>query len=62
MIGLLEELKGALGSGTEPPAFLSSHPLTDDRIAHATARAEALGVPMQRHEQLDTLFAALKNN
>ncbi len=60
MIDLLEELKGAHGSTAEPPAFLSSHPLTDDRIANATARASTLGVPAQANTRLDDLFAALK--
>lgn len=59
MIDLLEELKGAHGYSTEPPAFLSSHPLTDDRIANATARARTLGVPAQANARLGDLFAAV---
>ena len=68
MIDLLEELKGAHvshadsvgGSSAEPPAFLSSHPLTDDRIANATARSNTLGVPSRTRPDLDTLFAAVR--
>ncbi|MBP6574454.1 MAG: M48 family metallopeptidase, partial [Flavobacteriales bacterium] len=60
MIDLLEELKGAHGSTAEPPAFLSSHPLSDDRIANATARASTLGVPAEANARIDSLFAALR--
>ncbi|MEO8068961.1 MAG: M48 family metallopeptidase [Flavobacteriales bacterium] len=60
MIDLLEELKGAHGADAEPPAFLSSHPLTDERIANATARSSALGVPSHTRPEFDTLFAAVR--
>ncbi|MFZ1689304.1 MAG: M48 family metallopeptidase [Flavobacteriales bacterium] len=60
MIDLLEELKGAHGSSAEPPAFLSSHPLTDDRIANAKARASTLGVPTQANTRLKDLFGAVR--
>lgn len=59
MIDLLNELKGAHGSDAEPPAFLSSHPLTVERIANATARSAALGQPTAPHAALEGLFAAL---
>ncbi|MEX0698050.1 MAG: M48 family metallopeptidase [Dongiaceae bacterium] len=41
-IGILERLAGACGTDCEPPAWLSTHPATAERIAHirATARFE----------------------
>ena len=42
MAGFFEKLqKNAKLYGTRPPEFLSTHPVTTDRIAEATARAES---------------------
>ena len=51
MAGFFEKLqKNAKLYGTRPPEFLSTHPVTTDRIAEATARADSYPAKPQRDE------------
>ncbi|HQV76493.1 MAG TPA: M48 family metallopeptidase [Flavobacteriales bacterium] len=58
LLRLLEEQAAELPDGL---SFLSSHPLTKDRIANATAKAKELGKPMEPNEALHESWNALKS-
>lgn len=62
MVDLLELLQREAMDVPEGLGFLSSHPLTQERIEDAQARATALGVPVHRNLELDTLFQRLVPN
>ena len=59
MVRLLKLLEQEAQDMPEELAFLSSHPLTKDRIANAEARAAALGTVATTDAQLDSLFHSL---
>ena len=60
MAGFFEKLqKNAKLYGTRPPEFLSTHPVTTDRIAEATARAESYPAAKQ-HDDSDFLLMRAK--
>lgn len=56
MVKLLELLQREAKDMPEQLAFLSSHPLTAERIAAARAKAKELGTPAATITALDTLF------
>jgi predicted Zn-dependent protease len=60
MVHLLRLLEQEAMDMPEELSFLSSHPLTKDRIANAEARARELGAPGTPNSGLDPLFSALK--
>jgi predicted Zn-dependent protease len=60
MVDLLELLEREAEDMPEGASFLSSHPLTKDRIATAEKRAAALGTPAVLSLELDSLFRVLK--
>ncbi len=60
MVKLLELLEREAEDMPEGASFLSSHPLTKDRIASAEKRATAFGTPSVPSSELDSLFRALK--
>lgn len=59
MVKLLELLEREAMDMPEALAFLSSHPLTKERIEAARERAEELGTPADLNEKLDLLFRRL---
>ena len=59
MVKLLELLQREAMDMPDQMAFLSSHPLTSERIAAARARAGELGVPAAPNTDLDALFRRL---
>jgi predicted Zn-dependent protease len=58
MVLLLKQLKGA--ETTTVPQFLSTHPLTDARIADVKGEIKQLTFSPQNTSQLDSLFTVLK--
>lgn len=58
MVGLMEVLEASHGDSFVPE-FLSSHPVTSDRIAFAEAYAEGLTQHFVSHPELDALFEKL---
>jgi predicted Zn-dependent protease len=59
MAGFFEKLqKNAKLYGTQPPEFLSTHPVTTDRIAEATSRAESYPAFKRTDEQQFQLMRA----
>jgi Zn-dependent protease with chaperone function len=60
MVRLLQVLEKEAQDMPEELSFLSSHPLTKDRIANAEAKAAALGRPAHADPQLDSLFNELR--
>lgn len=60
MVKLLELLEREAEDMPEGASFLSSHPLTKDRIATAEARAGAFASATAQPAELDSLFRALK--
>jgi predicted Zn-dependent protease len=60
MIALLGLLEREAHDMPEGLAFLSSHPLSKERIAEATAKAAELGAPAAQAPALDTLFQVVK--
>ncbi len=59
MAGFFEKLqKNAKLYGTQPPEFLSTHPVTTDRIAEATSRAESYPAVKQADERQFQLMRA----
>ena len=54
MTGVFETLQAAARYSQTPPEFLSTHPLTSDRIAEARERAERL--PYLQHESSESFF------
>lgn len=56
MVQLLELLQREAMDMPEQMAFLSSHPLTSERIDAARKKAEELGPPVRTNEQLEALF------
>ncbi|MBT8130979.1 MAG: M48 family metalloprotease [Gammaproteobacteria bacterium] len=59
MAGFFEKLqKNAKLYGTQPPEFLSTHPVTTDRIAEATSRAESYPVVNQADDHQFQLMRA----
>ena len=60
MAAFFEKLqKNAKLYGTRPPEFLSTHPVTTDRIAEATARAESYPA-VEQHDDSDFLLMRAK--
>ncbi|MCB0778687.1 MAG: M48 family metallopeptidase [Flavobacteriales bacterium] len=59
MVRLLELLEREAIDVPEVLAFLSSHPLTEDRITAARERAGSLGVPQRPNDRLGVLFEQL---
>lgn len=59
MVGLLELLEREAEDMPEALAFLSSHPLTQERIAAARTRARELGTPQAPNDRLEVLFRPL---
>jgi beta-barrel assembly-enhancing protease len=60
MVHLLNLLEREAQDMPEGVSFLSSHPLTKDRIAQAEARVAMLGTPAVRPQELDSLFSRLR--
>lgn len=60
MVALLELLEREAGDMPEGTSFLSSHPLTKDRITLARAKASAAGATRSASSELDSLFSVLK--
>lgn len=60
MVKLLELLEREAEDMPEGASFLSSHPLTKDRITTAEERAKAIGTSGVPSPALDSLFRALK--
>jgi predicted Zn-dependent protease len=59
MAGFFEKLqKNAKLYGTQPPEFLSTHPVTTDRIAEATSRAESYPAVKQADDRTFQLMRA----
>ena len=52
MAGVFEKLQDAARYASRPPEFLSTHPVTTNRIAEARGRAEQL--PYRQHESSET--------
>lgn len=59
MVKLLELLEREAIDMPEQLAFLSSHPLTEQRIDNAKAKAKELGLPAAPNTELDALFQRL---
>ena len=62
MVKLLELLEREAEDMPESASFLSSHPLTKERIATATDKAEAYGPVAVPSPALDSLFRALRRS
>jgi predicted Zn-dependent protease len=60
MVRLLQLLEREAMDMPEEISFLSSHPLTKERIANAERKARDLGKPAFEHAGLDSLFKGLK--
>jgi predicted Zn-dependent protease len=60
MVHLLNLLEREAQDMPEGVSFLSSHPLTKNRIAQAEARVAMLGTPAVRPQELDSLFSRLR--
>jgi predicted Zn-dependent protease len=60
MVKLLQLLEREAQDMPEGLSFLSSHPLTTERIAVAEEKAKALGHAPSRDAELERLFEALK--
>ena len=54
MAGFFEKLQNASRYSQRPPEFLSTHPVTTDRIAEARDRAERL--PYRQHESSESYY------
>ena len=54
MAGVFEKLQNAARYASRPPEYLSTHPITTNRIAEARDRAERL--PYRQHESSETYF------
>ena len=54
MAGFFEKLQNASRYSQRPPEFLSTHPVTTDRIAEARDRAERL--PYKQHESSESYY------
>lgn len=61
MVDLLELLESEAGDIPEGASFLSSHPLTKDRISTARSGVAAMGPPVEAPPALDSLFQVLKS-
>jgi beta-barrel assembly-enhancing protease len=61
MVKLLELLEREAEDMPEGASFLSSHPLTKDRLSTAQAKAAELGRPATPAPQLDSLFQAMRS-
>ena len=62
MVRLLELLESEAHDVPEALSFLSSHPLTVERIALARSNAQKLGQPQRAPEGIEDLFDALRSD
>lgn len=62
MENLFQELKKEEGDAADVPGFLSTHPLTQNRITFVRDEIKKGGYRVQEHPALDSLFTEIKNN